>query len=91
MKKYIQEKSEKLPHYYDRVMAVNVVVDGEHSSHRVEMVVSVAGHDDFVAEEHGSDIYACFDKCLDRMEKQLTKHKDRVRDRKHHAGGKEVV
>jgi putative sigma-54 modulation protein len=84
LRRYMQEKAEKLPHYYDRVMAVEVIVDGEQGAKRVELVVSVAGHEDFVAEEKGTDIFACFDVCLDRVEKQLTRHKDRVRDRKHH-------
>lgn len=83
LRRYMQEKAEKLPHYYDRVMAVQIIVDGEQAARRVELVVSVAGHEDFVAEEKGNDIFACFDVCLDRLEKQLTRHKDRVRDRKH--------
>jgi putative sigma-54 modulation protein len=85
MKRYIEEKSEKLPHYYDRVMSVEVIVDAEHATKSVELVVSVAGHEDFVAKETGTDIYTCFDLCIDHLEKQLTRHKDRVRDRKHHA------
>ncbi len=84
LRKYMEEKANKLPHYYDRVMAVEVIVDGEHAQKRVELVTSVAGHEDFVAEEKGNDIFACFDICIDRLEKQLTRHKDRVRDRKHH-------
>ncbi len=85
MRRYMEEKANKLPHYYDRVMAVDVIVDGEPVNTRVELVVSVAGHEDFVAEERGTDVFACFDICMDRVEKQLTRFKDRVRDRKHHA------
>jgi len=83
LKRYMEEKGAKLPHYYDRVMAVQVLVNGEPAQKKVELVVSVAGHEDFVAEEGGSDLFACFDVCLDRVEKQLSRHKERVRDRKH--------
>ena len=84
LKRYIEEKCDKLPHYYDRVMAVEVIVEVEQPTvKRVEMVISVAGHEDFVAKEKGTDFFACFDICLDHIEKQLTKHKARVRDHKH--------
>jgi ribosomal subunit interface protein len=66
-------------------MAVQVIVDGDAGMSRVELVISVAGHDDFVAEEKGADMFACFDICIDRAEKQLTRFKDRIRDRKHQA------
>jgi putative sigma-54 modulation protein len=82
---YMEEKANKLPHYYDRVMAAEVIVDGEHAQKRVEMVVTVAGHDKFVAEEKGNDFFACFDVCMDRVEKQLTRYKDKVRDHQHHS------
>ncbi|MFA5863886.1 MAG: ribosome-associated translation inhibitor RaiA [Phycisphaerae bacterium] len=83
LKRYIEEKAQKLPHYYDRVMAVEVLVEGEHSAKRVELVVTVAGHENFVAQEKGDDIFACFDICIGHIEKQLTRFKDRIRDKKH--------
>jgi putative sigma-54 modulation protein len=83
VKTYIDEKARKLPHYYDRVMAVQVIVDDMGPLKRVELIVSVAGHEDFVAHEKGDDIFACFDICMDRSEKQLRRFKDRVRSNKH--------
>ena len=85
LKRYMQEKAEKLPHYYDRVMAVEILVDAVGGSNRVELVVTVAGHDKFVASEKGNDLFACFDICVDRAEKQLARFKARVRDHKRHA------
>jgi len=84
LRRYMEDKANKLPHYYDRVMAVEIIVDTDQVGSRVELIVSVAGHEDFVAEEKGADMFACFDICLGRAEKQLTRFKDKVRDQKHH-------
>ncbi len=85
---YIEEKISKLPRFYDRVMDIEVIIDGEKSDRRIEIVVSVPGHPDFVAEHRSDDLFASFDLCLDRIEKQIRRFKDKVRDRKHHAGGR---
>jgi len=82
-KKYIGEKLKRLPRYYDRIIGVEVVFDGSASEIRVEILVSAAKHREFVAHETGTDGVACFDKCLDKIEEQLRRHKERVRNRKH--------
>jgi len=46
------------------------------------MVISAAGHNDFVVQEIGNDLFACFDICMDKAEKQLTKVKEKIRDNK---------
>lgn len=85
VKSYMEEKAAKLPKYYDRVMEVNIIIDEQGPKKRVEMLISVAGHEDFVAHEVGDDLFAGFDVCMDRAEKQLTKFKEKVRDHKHPA------
>ena len=85
VRSYMEEKAAKLPKYYDRVMEVDVIIDEEGPKKRVELVISVAGHEDFIAQEVGNDLFACFDICMDHAEKQLTKFKEKVRDRKHPA------
>ncbi len=91
LKSYILEKAEKLPKYYDRVMEVEVIVDGEPPERRIELIVSVAGHPSFVAEDRGEDLFACFDICFDKVERQLRRFKEKVRNRKHHPGGRREV
>jgi putative sigma-54 modulation protein len=81
----MEEKASKLTKYYDRVMEVDIFVDEQGPKNKVELVISVAGHEDMVAQEVGDDLFACFDVCMDRAEKQLTKVKEKVRDRKHPA------
>jgi putative sigma-54 modulation protein len=82
-KAYIERKLEKLPRFYDRVMQIEVVIDGQSPGNTVEIVVSVAKHREFVVQETGEDVLACFDVCVDKMERQLRRHKEKVRNRKH--------
>ncbi len=82
VRSYMEEKADKLSRYYDRIMAIDIVVDEEGPKNRVEMVISAAGHNDFVVQEIGNDLFACFDICMDKAEKQLTKVKEKIRDNK---------
>ena len=49
---------------------------------RVEMIVN-ADHHKFVAHCSDSDAYGCIDAVVHKLERQLTDHKERHRNRKH--------
>lgn len=83
VKDYMTSKLDKLPRFYDRVMYIEVIVDGQPPRNTVELVVSVAKHREFVAKETGKDVFPCFDLCLDKIERQLNRHKERTRSHKH--------
>lgn len=84
IKQYATDKVSKLPRYYDRVQKIDVVAGRKDShSHEVEIIVVVEHADPFVARDSGSDLYACIDGVTDKMERQLTDHKSKVRDHKH--------
>lgn len=85
LRDYVEKKLDKLPRFYDRVMMIEVIVEHDQNQNSVEIVVSVAKHREFVAQESSDDLYASFDICLDKIERQLRRHKDRIRNRKHPA------
>ena len=62
---------------------VNVVVEKERDLMSVEMIVLAAGTQNFVAKEVGADARACIDLLVDKMERQLTKHKEKLKNHKH--------
>jgi putative sigma-54 modulation protein len=77
----IAEKAEKLRRLFDRVMAIEVIVDLEHrETPSVELRVSAEHVDDFVAIETSSGIMAALDGAIRKAEQQLRKHKERRRD-----------
>jgi len=83
IREYTEEKVGRLPRYYDRVHAVDVVLDRDGDQTVVEMLVKAAGTQEFVAKETGPDAMSCIDVLVDKLERQLTKHKERFRNRKH--------
>ena len=86
IKQYAIEKASKLPRFFDRVLSIEVVADkGENHSFDVEMIAHVEHHDAFVARARSEDLYACIDESSDKMERQLTDHKEKLRNHKHSA------
>lgn len=81
---YAQNKVGKLPRYFDRVQEIEVIIDkGEGRNEVVEVIVSAEHTDRFVAKVTGPDLYACIDDAVSKLERQLTDHKERLRNRKH--------
>jgi len=83
LKAYCLEKAAKLPRYYDRIRSIEVILDGKDGLHTAEIIVHTDRADPFVAAEQNPEAYAAVDLVLDKIERQLTRHKERVRNRKH--------
>lgn len=80
---YAREKAEKLTRYYDRIHNIEVIMEKEGQEHRVEMIVSADQRQQFVGHENHPDLFAAFDLLMDKMERQLTRFKEKMRNRKH--------
>ena len=82
---YAQNKVSKLPRYYDRIQSIEIVADraNHHNKYEVEIIVQVERTDPFVVRVAGEDFYACIDESVDKLERQLTDHKQKLRNRKH--------
>lgn len=83
LKQYVETKMAKLPRFYNQVMMIEVIFDGKSTQRSTEIVVSAAHTREFVAKEIGDDYFACFDLCFDKIEGQIRRHKEKVRDHKH--------
>ena len=83
VKTYAEEKAGKLPRFYDRVQAIEVILDHEGDNFTVDMIVTAEGRNHFIAHEAGPDMFALIDLIVDKLERQLRRHKERFRNRKH--------
>ena len=83
MKEYAEQKANKLTRYYDRIQEVEVIFDNANAQTRVEMIVNAEHRNMFIAHHHNGDAYACVDGCVDKLERQLSEHKKKFRNRKH--------
>jgi putative sigma-54 modulation protein len=87
LKAHAEAKAEKLLKYYDRIQEIEVVFDaanhvGDKDSIRVELIVNAEQKNMFIAR-HDGDAYAAVDACVLKLERQLTDHKEKFRNRKH--------
>src|SRR5947209_4047351 len=91
IKSFAEQKASKLTKYFDRISEIEVVVDAgiEKSTReqsKVEIIVHVEHSNSLVAHHEGADAYASIDACVEKLERQLTDHKERLRNRKHPDG-----
>ena len=80
---YASEKVSKLPRYFDRIQKIEVVADKNDHDHELEIIVQVERADPFVCKVIGDDLYSCIDEAVRKLERQLTDHKGKLRNRKH--------
>ena len=86
IRQYAEQKTEKLPRYYDRIRRIEIIVDKHDAKeHKLELIAHVNGHDPFIATAHSSDLYACIDDVTAKIERQLHDHKEKMRNHKHPA------
>lgn len=80
VREYINEKSQKLLTYYERVTAIEVTVDFNKDHVKVEIQVNTEHKHDFVAHDTGEEVPGTFDGVLHKMEQQIRKYKSKIQD-----------
>lgn len=86
---YAEEKTSKLPRYYDGVNQVEVVVDSSRGANKISVEIIARGEHShvFVATETGESTCPCIDGAVHKLEQQLRKIKAKERDDKHMGEG----
>lgn len=80
---HVTHKLEKLTRFFDRVESIEAVLDRQGEVPIVEAIVNAEHGVRFVARESGVDMYTALDLVIDKLSTQITRHKERVRNRKH--------
>ena len=79
---YIGQKFEKLERHYDHITQVHVVLTVEKLQHKAEATAHVTGAELFANADAG-DMYAAIDQLVDKLDRQLIKHKEKTVARHH--------
>ncbi len=86
----IRQKVEKLQRFFERLMSIEVTVDLEKADEPdIEILVTVAHKQDFVANHRSNDLFGSVDKVVAKLEQQIKKHKEKIQD--HNRPGAEGV
>jgi putative sigma-54 modulation protein len=91
LRSHAEEKSEKLPRYFDSINHIEVILEGNNGGKPgVEIIVHAEHSNDFIAHESGDDMYACIDIAMHKLERQLHRKKEKQRNNKHIMGVQEI-
>jgi len=82
-KQYAHKKLNKLPRYYDDTQEIELVIEQNNgNSIELEIVARAKHNHTFIATEKNEDIYACFNRAVHRLKRQLRKQKEKERCQK---------
>ncbi|MFH1312250.1 MAG: ribosome-associated translation inhibitor RaiA [Candidatus Eisenbacteria bacterium] len=81
MREHIEERLTKLRKYFEGVLECHVYAHLERFIYKFEIKLHGTGFDLF-AEAHAEDLHAAFEKAAERMERQVKKQKDKIKDRR---------
>ena len=86
IKSYAQERTSRLPRYYNGINQVEVIVDGSEGGKTSVEIIARGEHSRvFVGTESGENVYKCLDLAVRKLEKQLRRKKTKERSNKHTA------
>jgi putative sigma-54 modulation protein len=82
LRRYVASKLRRIVRHFDHVVEVHAILSVEKLRHKAEATVIVSGaqlHADAVE----GDMYAAIDVLVDKLDRQVKKHKEKLTD--HHA------
>ena len=90
LKDYVNEKMARLERHFDKVSNTHVILGLEGGRHKAEATVHMSGHDIF-ADCTEDDMYAAIDGLVDKLDRQVKKHKEKLKNHLHNKHNNDVV
>lgn len=82
MRNYVQSKLARIERHFDHVTDINCILTVDKLRHRAEATINLAGAKLF-ADAIDENMYAAIDSMIDKLDRQVRKHKEKITD--HHA------
>lgn len=83
LRAFTEEKFERLERHFDHITAIHVVFDVEKLRQIAEATIFVS-KGELHASSESEDLYAAIDTLVDKLNRQLIKHKEKLLDHRHH-------
>lgn len=81
IRSYVETKLDRLERHFDRITNINVILTVEKQRQKAESTVRISGGEVF-ADSESDDLYAAIDMLVDKLDRQLIKQKEKIKDRK---------
>jgi putative sigma-54 modulation protein len=93
LREYVLTKLERVKRHFDQIVDVTVLLTVEklkekERRQKAEATLRVKGRDIFVEQSH-QDMYAAIDQLMDKLDRQVMRHKNRLLDH-HYASPKKM-
>lgn len=82
LRDYVTSKLDKIERHFDHVTDAHVILTVEKLRHKAEATINVSGGNIF-AEAVEADMYAAIDGLVDKLDRQVKRHKEKLKA--HHA------
>tara|TARA_R110002126_G_scaffold22915_6_gene81273 strand:+ start:2877 stop:3164 length:288 start_codon:yes stop_codon:yes gene_type:complete len=76
LREYLQGKFSKLERHFDQINNVHVVLNVEKLQQKAEAKINLNGAEIFAMSE-STDMYAAIDALIDKLDRQVIKHKEK--------------
>lgn len=80
IREYINGKFTKLERHFDKITSIRVTLSVEKVKQKIDATLLIAGGEIIANAEH-DDMYAAIDLLVDKLDRQLIKHKEKQLDR----------
>jgi putative sigma-54 modulation protein len=77
---YVSAKMTRINRHFDHVIDVNMILSVEKLRQKIEANVHLSGKDIFV-ESEDDDMYAAIDLLIDKLDRQIVKHKEKIKNK----------
>ena len=81
LSEYVRTKFEKLERHFDNIQNVQVTLSVEKQRQKAEADIHLAGGQVVASDEH-EDMYAAIDELVDKLDRQIIKHKEKMKSHK---------
>ena len=81
LRDYVNEKFGKLERHFDHITNVQVTLTVQNQRQEAEATVKLAGGELF-AKAEAADMYAAIDGLIDKLDRQVIKHKEKMQSHK---------
>ena len=83
MRNHITSKIDRINRHFDHVIDVNIILSIDKLEQKAEANVHLSGKDIFVESRH-EDMYAAIDNLIDKLDRQIIKHKEKHQEHRGH-------
>lgn len=82
IREYVTHKLDRVIRHFDHVTSTHVILSVEKLQQKAEITLHVKGKDIF-ADATNADLYAAIDALVDKLDRQVVKHKEKISDHAH--------